>query len=155
MPQGSVSLSSQTDGNKRIPSLDLTINSWISMIFRFLFSNCNSKRESNRPPCKNPMNDQLFPKQGCSSQRDSSQEISAVEGGKAWIWSSRAVDSQPELTLLISWLIMKLVMKQLQFIQTKGGFIDSWIQEVQLQVLFQKRIDSEHSRVSAPSLWVA
>lgn len=64
-------------------------------------------------------------------------------------------DSQPELTLLISWLIMKLVMKQLQFIQTKGGFIDSWIQEVQLQVLFQKRIDSEYSRVSAPSLWVA
>lgn len=47
---------------------------------------------------------------------------------------------------------MKSFIKLLKFIQAKGDFIDSWTGEVQVQILFQKRTDSEHSVVSAPSL---
>lgn len=64
------------------------------------------------------MNDQLFPKQGCASQRDSSQEISAAEGRVVWIWSCKAATSAWTQTLDFRVLIMKLVMKHPQFIQT-------------------------------------
>lgn len=50
---------------------------------------------------------------------------------------------------------MKLVMILLKFIQAKGGFIDSWIRKVQVQISFQKRTDFEHTVVGAPSFWVA
>lgn len=64
------------------------------------------------------MNDRLSPKKGCASQRDSSQEISAAEGRVVWIWSCKAATSAWTQALDFRVLIMKLVMKQPQFIQT-------------------------------------
>lgn len=105
-------------------------------------------------PTPEPINDQLSPKQGCASQRDSSQEISAQKAE----WLDMVLQGININLNSGSWFQSvdnEVSHKTAPIHSNHSGFIDSWTLEVQIQILFQKRTDPKHSADSAPSLWVA